>query len=147
MLTFAGIDGVKVDCQAGIGLAGTAVSGGPRLAAKYHAALEASVKENFPSNATINCMCHSTENIYHFDSTALARASDDFYPRDAASSTPHIAACAYNSVFLAPLVQPDWDMFHSKHPAAEMHAAARAVSGGPIYMSGKPGIHHVDLLR
>lgn len=30
--------------------------------------------------------------------TAIARASDDFYPRDPASSQPHIAACAFNSV-------------------------------------------------
>ena len=44
--------------------------------------------------------------------TAVARASDDFYPRDPASSTPHISACAFLSLFLSPLVQPDWDMFH-----------------------------------
>jgi hypothetical protein len=44
--------------------------------------------------------------------TAVARASDDFYPRDPASITPHISACAFLSVFLSPLVQPDWDMFH-----------------------------------
>lgn len=105
------------------------------------------MREHFPSNAMINCMCHSTENIYHFANTALARASDDFYPRDPASSTPHIAACAYNSIFLAPLVQPDWDMFHSEHPAAMLHAVARAVSGGPVYTSDKPGTHGIDLLQ
>ncbi len=42
----------------------------------------------------------------------MARASDDFYPRDPASSTPHVSACAFLSFFLSPLVQPDWDMFH-----------------------------------
>ena len=31
-------------------------------------------------------------------STSIARASDDFYPRDSASSHPHVAACAYNTV-------------------------------------------------
>ena len=138
---------MKVDCQAGIGLAGTVEGGGPSLAARFHNALEDSVRDHFPSNTMINCMCHSTENIYHFEDTALARASDDFYPRDPASSTPHIAACAYNSVFHSPIVQPDWDMFHSKHPAARLHAVARAVSGGPIYISDKPGQHDVDLLR
>jgi hypothetical protein len=56
-------------------------------------------------------MCHSTENMYRFADTAVARVSDDFYPRDAASSTPHIAACAFNSVYMGALVQPDWDMF------------------------------------
>lgn len=31
-------------------------------------------------------------------------------------------------------MQPDWDMFQSLHPAAEYHASARAISGGPIYV-------------
>lgn len=50
-------------------------------------------------------------------SSLLVRASDDFYPRLPASHGPHVAACAGNSLFLAPLLQPDWDMFHSAHPA------------------------------
>lgn len=79
--------------------------------------------------------------------TAVARASDDFYPRDPSSTTPHIAASAYNSLFLAPLVQPDWDMFQSIHPAARLHAMARAVSGAAIYVSDKPGNHDFDLLK
>ena len=131
-----------------MGLAGTvAGGGGPAYAATAHAALESSALHNFPDNAVINCMCHSTENLYHFSDTALARASDDFYPRDPASSAAHITACAYNSVFLGPLVQPDWDMFHSKHAAGHMHAVARAVSGGPVYTSDQPGMHDVELLR
>lgn len=44
-------------------------------------------------------------------------------------------------------MQPDWDMFHSLHPAAEYHAAARAIGGCPIYVSDKPGNHNFDLLR
>ena len=35
----------------------------------------------------------------------MARASDDFYPREEASSSPHVGACAFNSVFLSALVQ------------------------------------------
>jgi raffinose synthase len=57
--------------------------------------------------------------------TAVVRASDDFYPRNEASSHPHVAACAFNSVFIGALAQPDWDMFHSQHPAALLHATAR----------------------
>lgn len=137
-------------------------------------ALEASIAKHFPGNHAINCMCHSTENLYRWvgylcnwrwgeydwqqscalragglhggytlrlckavrmapgpapprrmSATAVARASDDFYPRDPASSTPHIAACAYNSLFIGALLTPDWDMFHSKHSAARLHATAR----------------------
>jgi hypothetical protein len=120
----AGVDGVKVDCQAGVGLigagaagwrargaadlpgllsvrctpcapasqparpakpavrpaplltllraapapcpsrAGSAVGGGPALSRSFHAGLEESVAEHFPGNHCINCMCHSTENVY-----------------------------------------------------------------------------------
>jgi raffinose synthase len=38
-------------------------------------------------------------------------------------------------------------MFHSKHPFAAMHAAARAVSGGPVYVSDAPGRSDGALLR
>ena len=44
-------------------------------------------------------MCCRMEN------TAVARVSDDFYPTDAASWTCHLGICAYNSLFMAPLVQ------------------------------------------
>lgn len=44
-------------------------------------------------------------------------------------------------------IQPDWDMFHSKHPAALLHATARVVSGGGVYVSDKPGAHDFELLR
>lgn len=64
LLPAAGVTGVKVDCQAGVGLVGSALGGGPSLAAKYHAALEDSVSQHFTDNHVINCMCHSTENLY-----------------------------------------------------------------------------------
>lgn len=43
--------------------------------------------------------------------SAVIRASDDFWPRDPASHTIHIASVAYNSIFLGEFMQPDWDMF------------------------------------
>lgn len=89
------------------------MGGGPNLAKRFHAALENSVLKHFPGNQAINCMCHSTENLYRHRDTAVARASDDFYPRDPASFNPHIPICAYNSLFMSTLVVPDWDMFQS----------------------------------
>lgn len=79
--------------------------------------------------------------------TAVVRASDDFYPRNEASSHPHVAACAFNSLYIGALAQPDWDMFHSQHPAAVLHATARALSGGAVYVSDYPGKHNFDVLR
>ena len=151
-LAASGVDGVKVDCQGTLGMIGAAreggLGGGPALAAAYHDALEASISSTFPpGNAAINCMCHTTEALYSFSRTSIVRASDDFWPADPASHTAHVAVCAFNSAFLAPLATPDWDMFHSRHPAARLHAAARVVSGGPVYVSDKPGAHDFALLR
>ena len=67
--------------------------------------------------------------------TAVARSSDDFWPRDPASHTTHVAVNAVNSLFMAALVQPDWDMFHSQHPAAVLHASARVVSSTPQFFA------------
>ena len=53
-----------MDCQAGIGLMGSKRGGGPAVAAAFHGALEDSIRTHFPGNHAINCMAHSTENIY-----------------------------------------------------------------------------------
>lgn len=38
-------------------------------------------------------------------------------------------------------------MFQSTHPCAEFHAASRAISGGPIYVSDSVGKHNFQLLK
>lgn len=146
-LAACGVDGVKVDVQSTIGLLGSALGGGPATAAAYHASLEASTRRHFPGNHLINCMCHSTEDMYRMEDTNLARVSDDFYPANPASHTTHIANCAFNTLFMGELVIPDWDMFHSQHIKALLHATARAISGGPVYVSDRPGRHDFELLR
>jgi hypothetical protein len=66
---------VKVDCQAGVGLSGSTLGGGAAVAAKYHEALEKSVLANFAGNQCINCMCHSTENLYRWAMKAQLEAA------------------------------------------------------------------------
>ncbi|XP_076958835.1 putative galactinol--sucrose galactosyltransferase 6 isoform X2 [Bidens hawaiensis] len=146
-LAAAGVDGVKVDVQCILETLGSGLGGRVALTQQYHQALDASIARNFPDTGCIACMSHNTDALYCSQQTAVVRASDDFYPRDPVSHTIHIAAVAYNSVFLGEFMQPDWDMFHSLHPAAEYHASARAISGGPIYVSDAPGKHNFDLLR
>ncbi|KAJ6747327.1 hypothetical protein OIU74_029726 [Salix koriyanagi] len=146
-LAAAGIDGVKVDVQCILETLGAGLGGRVELTRQYHQALDASVARNFRDNGCIACMSHNTDSLYCSKQTAVVRASDDFYPRDPVSHTIHIAAVAYNSVFLGEFMQPDWDMFHSLHPAAEYHASARAISGGPIYASDAPGKHNFELLK
>ncbi|KAL9230064.1 hypothetical protein vseg_005457 [Gypsophila vaccaria] len=146
-LASAGIDGVKVDVQNVLETLGAGHGGRVSLARKYHRALEASIGRNFPDNGIICCMSHNTDNLYSGKRAAVVRASDDFWPKDPASHTIHIASVAYNTIFLGEFMQPDWDMFHSLHPMAEYHAAARAVGGCSIYVSDKPGQHDFNLLR
>uniref|UniRef100_A0A7C9A9P1 galactinol--sucrose galactosyltransferase n=2 Tax=Opuntia streptacantha TaxID=393608 RepID=A0A7C9A9P1_OPUST len=142
-----GVDGVKVDVQCILETLGAGLGGRVELTRQYHQALDASVARNFPDNGCIACMSHNTDALYCSKQTAIVRASDDFYPRDPVSHTIHIAAVAYNSVFLGEFMQPDWDMFHSDHPAGEYHGSARAISGGPIYVSDAPGKHNFGLLK
>ncbi|XP_073052266.1 probable galactinol--sucrose galactosyltransferase 6 [Primulina eburnea] len=146
-LASAGVDGVKVDAQCILETLGAGNGGRVELTRLYHQALDASVARNFPGNEIIACMSHNLESFYCSKQTAVVRASDDFYPRDPISHTIHIAAVAYNTVFIGDIMLPDWDMFHSFHPAAEYHGSARAISGGPVYVSDAPGKHNFDLLK
>ncbi|KAK4479519.1 hypothetical protein RD792_015035 [Penstemon davidsonii] len=146
-LASAGIDGVKVDAQSILETLGAGLGGRVELTRQYHQALDASVAANFKDNGCIACMSHNLESVYCSKQTAIVRASDDFYPRDPVSHTIHIAAVAYNTVFLGEIMLPDWDMFHSLHPAAEYHGSARAISGGPVYVSDAPGKHNFDVLK
>jgi len=150
-LVEAGIDGVKVDVQSGVSSAGGGVGGGPHLSEMYMKAMEASASKCFPSQNggvnVINCMCHSTENIYRHKLTSVARASEDFFPDRPESHTAHLVNVGYNSLFLGEICLPDWDMFHSLHESAALHAAARAIGGCPVYVSDEPGKHDPQLLR
>ncbi|CAI5976442.1 unnamed protein product [Closterium sp. NIES-65] len=146
-LAACGVDGVKVDVQNILETLGAGYGGRVALARGYHEALERSVAKNFEENGVIACMSHNTDGLYSAKQTAVVRASDDFWPTDPASHTVHIVSVAYNSLFLGEFMQPDWDMFHSLHPAAEFHAAARAVGGCAVYVSDKPGQHDFNVLR
>lgn len=59
----------------------------------------------------------------------------------------HMVHCAYNSLWMGNFIHPDWDMFQSTHPCADFHAASRAISGGPIYVSDHVGKHNFELLK
>src|SRR5271163_4632165 len=94
---------------------------------------------------------HDSTNIFHsFLHTTtpriMLRNSDDFFP-DIPSSHPwHVFCNAHNALLVQHLnVLPDWDMFQTSHPYSGFHAAARCISGGPIYITDSPGQHNVSL--
>ena len=82
-------------------------------------------------------------------------AGDDFWCTDPAGDPNgtfwlqgcHMVHCAYNSLWMGNFIHPDWDMFQSTHPCAAFHAASRAISGGPVYVSDSVGQHDFKLLR
>ncbi|KAI3442218.1 Galactinol--sucrose galactosyltransferase [Psidium guajava] len=146
-LVSQGVDGVKVDVQNILETISTDLGGRVSLTRQFEEALEKSIAANFHDNSIICCMGQSTDCIYNCQQSAITRASDDYYPQNPATQTLHIAAVAYNSIFLGEVVAPDWDMFYSLHDAAEFHAVARAVGGCPVYVSDKPGNHDFKILK
>jgi raffinose synthase len=51
------------------------------------------------------------------------------------------------SFWTSPFFWSDWDMFQSGHEAGWFHAAARAISGGPVYLTDEPGQTDFALVR
>ncbi|XP_027931803.1 probable galactinol--sucrose galactosyltransferase 2 [Vigna unguiculata] len=141
------IDGVKVDVQNILETISSDLGGRVFLTRHFQQELEKSISTNFQDNSIICCMGHSTDSFYHSKQSAITRASDDYYPKNPTTQSLHIAAVAFNSIFLGEIVVPDWDMFYSLHDAAEFHAAARAVGGCGVYVSDKPGQHDFNVLK
>ncbi|HEX8834152.1 MAG TPA: Sip1-related alpha-galactosidase, partial [Abditibacteriaceae bacterium] len=141
-----GVDGVKVDVQAMLEGAAYGVGGRVELMRTYHEALEGSVQTHFQGDL-INCMSCSNDMFYQSPASSLTRTSTDFWPQFPTSHGLHMWTNAQVSLWFGQFAHPDWDMFQSGHAMGAFHAAARAVSGGPIYVSDKVGSHDFDLLK
>jgi hypothetical protein len=78
----------------------------------------------------------------------VLRTSDDYFPNEPRSHAWHVWANAHNCIFAQYLnIIPDWDMFQTKHEFGGFHAAARCISGGPIWITDIPGEYDFDLLQ
>ncbi|EGX91271.1 raffinose synthase Sip1 [Cordyceps militaris CM01] len=148
----SGVDGVKTDAQCML----DAVAGAPARRTLTNAYLDtwsvASLR-HFGTN-TIACMAQFPQALFHAllprrRPAVVARTSDDYVPDGAAAAHRwHVWANAHNGLLAQYLnVVPDWDMFQTAHPLAEFHAAARCLSGGPLYITDVPGHHDVALLN
>ena len=145
-LAGAGVDGVKVDNQASVEGVSHGDGGRVHVMQKTVQALEASAVKHF-GGRLINCMSCSSERIYLAKDSTLLRSSVDFWPAIPSSHGLHVYTNAVFGLFFGEFVLPDWDMFQSGHRAGPFHAVARAVSGGPVYVSDKPDGHDFTLLR
>ncbi|CAN0571990.1 unnamed protein product, partial [Ectocarpus sp. 12 AP-2014] len=96
-------------------------------------------------------MCHAPSVLFHIAcDRVVIRGSDDFYPREDLSHGPHLYSNSFNALLLSNLGVQDWDMFQTGLGGSNpswFHAAARAISGGPVYVSDRPGQHNADILR
>ncbi|KAI3503468.1 hypothetical protein L1887_31910 [Cichorium endivia] len=155
-LESVGIDGVKVDVINVLEMLSEDYGGRVELAKAYYKALTSSLKNHFKGNAVIASMEHCNDfMLLGTEAIALGRVGDDFVRADPLENPTdtfwlqgcHIVYCAYNSLWMGNFIQPDWDMFQSTHPCAKFHAASRAISGGPIYVSDSVGKHNFDLLK
>ncbi|KAJ5142854.1 uncharacterized protein N7515_001641 [Penicillium bovifimosum] len=149
-LTSAGVDSVKTDAQFFIDLLEDPDDRRSFMTSYQDAWSVASLKHF--SNRAISCGSMTPQIIFHSQMpankpTIPLRNSDDFFPKVPASHTWHVFCNAHNSLLTRYLnVLPDWDMFQTSHPYASFHAAARCVSGGPIYITDEPGKHDLALL-
>ncbi|HVR19461.1 MAG TPA: Sip1-related alpha-galactosidase, partial [Polyangiaceae bacterium] len=104
-----------------------------------------SVQRHFQGRL-INCMSNAQETYYFSPDSTLIRTSIDFFPKLPESHGLHVYTNAEVGLWFGEFMHPDWDMFQSGHEWGAYHAAARAVSGGPIYVSDKPGVHDAAVL-
>ncbi|XVF16338.1 hypothetical protein REPUB_Repub10bG0022900 [Reevesia pubescens] len=155
-LESVGIDGVKIDVIEVLELLSEDYGGRVELAKAYYKALTASLRKHFNGNGVISSMQQASDFFFLGTETiSLGRVGDDFWCIDPYGDPTgtfwlqgcHMVHCAYNSVWMGNFIHPDWDMFQSNHQCAEFHAASRAISGGPIYVSDSVGNHNFDLLK
>ncbi|HTS19290.1 MAG TPA: Sip1-related alpha-galactosidase [Verrucomicrobiae bacterium] len=145
-LEAAGVDGVKVDNQSTMEGLAQGLGGRVVLTRAYRAALEKSVAEHF-GGRLINCMANAMETYYCSPRSTLMRTSIDFWPKRPETHGLHLYTNAQVGMWFGEFMQPDWDMFQSAHAMGSFHAAGRAVSGGPVYVSDTPDAHNFDVLR
>ena len=130
-----GVDFVKVDNQ--FDLLPSFVNRIPieeaasKILSNLHAATEGKLK------TILNCM-EVVPECYYNDRTPTYRCSADYSPRSKDGTKKHLISCAYNSFWISNMGIPDYDMFQTHDPNAIPHAIARAMSGGPIYLTDEP---------
>ncbi|KAF3931897.1 Alpha-galactosidase [Dactylella cylindrospora] len=118
----------------------------------YLAAWRTAASKYFGTRA-ISCMSLVpqilfTNHLYPTLPKFTLRNSDDFFPHTPNSHPWHIFANAHNAIFTSRLnVTADWDMFQTKHDWAGYHAAARCLSGGPVYITDDVGSHDISIVK
>ncbi|KAJ8748679.1 hypothetical protein K2173_008124 [Erythroxylum novogranatense] len=155
-LASVGITGVKLDVIHTLEYVSEEYGGRVELAKTYYKGLSDSLSKNFKGTGLISSMQQC--NDFFFLGTkqiSMGRVGDDFWFQDPNGDPMgvywlqgvHMIHCAYNSMWMGHIIQPDWDMFQSDHPCSKFHAGSRAICGGPVYVSDSLGGHDFELIK
>ncbi|CAL5352191.1 unnamed protein product [Camellia sinensis] len=155
-LSKVGISGVKVDVIHTLEYLSEEYGGRVELAKAYYKGLSKSLSKNFNGTGLIASMQQCNDFFFlGTEQISIGRVGDDFWFQDPNGDPNgvywlqgvHMIHCAYNSMWMGQIIQPDWDMFQSDHLCAKFHAGSRAICGGPVYVSDSLGGHDFDLLN
>ncbi|TGJ87670.1 hypothetical protein E0Z10_g1139 [Xylaria hypoxylon] len=150
-LVACGVDSIKTDGQFMIDTWASADRRRELTNTYLDAWMTASIR-HFGARA-ISCMSQAPQILFRQQlsqnrPTIAVRNSDDYFPDVPESHPWHIWANAHNALLTQHLnVFPDWDMFQTSHSNAGYHAAARCISGGPVYITDVPGQHNLELIN
>jgi raffinose synthase len=146
-LRAAGVDWVKVDNQGSVDhfLNEETVEPTPTMQ-RYQEAFQAATAHHF-NHESLHCLSQVSDVLFHMDSANVMRNSEDYFPTRFETQGQHVYRNALNNVFMQAFCIPDWDMFQSGTATGVFHAAARAISGGPVYCSDKPGMQDAAILQ
>ncbi|CAK9310183.1 unnamed protein product [Citrullus colocynthis] len=155
-LSKVGITGVKVDVMHTLEYVSEEYGGRVDLAKAYYKGLTNSLLKNFKGTGLFSSMQQCNDFFYlGTKQNSIGRVGDDFWFQDPNGDPMgvywlqgvHMIHCAYNSMWMGQIIQPDWDMFQSDHLCAKFHAGSRAICGGPVYVSDSVGGHNFDLIK
>jgi len=142
-----GADMLKIDGQSSLDLFTEGKVGQGTAMKKYQQAMQKAAEKYFDSRV-IHCMSNSIDVAYNMQTTNCWRNSYDYSPKgDGNMQKEHIYINAMNAVWTSTFSIPDWDMFQTHSEGAELHAAARAISGGPVYVCDYPEKQNFDILN
>ncbi|KAG6575754.1 Stachyose synthase, partial [Cucurbita argyrosperma subsp. sororia] len=155
-LSKVGVTGVKVDVMHTLEYVSEEYGGRVDLAKAYYNGLSNSLLKNFKGTGLFSSMQQCNDFFYlGTKQISIGRVGDDVWVQDPQGDPMgaywlqgvHMIHCAYNSMWMGQMIQPDWDMFQSNHLCASFHAASRAICGGPVYVSDSVGGHNFDLIK
>jgi raffinose synthase len=96
----------------------------------------------------INCMSMGQNAIFSLRDTNVVRNSLDYLvPEGPLGHRRHVVNNIFNALLIAQVAYPDFDMWESYGPFAKAHSVLRAMSGGPIYITGDVAKQDWALLR